>query len=286
MKSEHTRPVAIVTGASSGIGEASAMALARAGHAVVLVARRGDLLEDLAKRIERTGGQAMALPADLAEEAATESVVSEAARRFGRIDVLFNNAGYSPAAALEQLSRERLRHVFEVNLLSGLHLIGLVAPVMRGQGSGRIINMGSMAASVPAPLAVPYSATKGGIESATDCLRLELERFGIRVSIILPGFVDTPTFDNSRAMGQRLREDETNPYRQTMFDLDDFARSQLKSAIPPEAVAEQVVRAATDAKPNTRYYAPAGSRLPRALLSAMPDRLADWILLRTYGVSY
>lgn len=274
--------VAIVTGASSGIGEASARCLAEAGFDVAVVARRLPRLQALSKQIEAAGGRALAIETDLADTGATARVVSETLDAFGRIDVLVNNAGYSPAAALEQLARDDIRHTFDVNLISGLQLIGAVAPIMREQGGGRIINMGSAAGSVQAPIAVVYSATKAGIAAATRCLRLELSPWNIDLSLIVPGFVDTPTFDNSREMASALRANASNPYLQTMIDLDEFAKSQLERALPPEAIGAVVVEAATARRPRATYYAPRSVRFQRALLGALPERWTDAILRRVY----
>ncbi|MCH2187840.1 SDR family oxidoreductase [Myxococcota bacterium] len=279
---QNARPVAIVTGASSGIGEASARALAAAGFGVVLAARRADRLKALAEEIESKGGQALAVPADLAEEAATHGLVDQAMDRFGRVDVLLNNAGYSPAAANEQISRSALRHTFEVNLFSALQLAAEVSPIMRAQGSGRILNMGSLGGSVAAPLAIPYAGTKAGMEAVTRGLRLELAPFGIHVSLIVPGFIDTETFDNSRASSVHLREDSNNPYQQIMIDLDEFAAKQTQNALPPEAVGQVVVRAATETKPKMSYYAPASARFQSGFMGMLPEAWVHKILLRLY----
>jgi len=278
------RPVAIVTGASSGIGEASALCLAEAGFRVALAARRSDLLDDLAKRIEQRGGEALPLATDLADEAATHALVARTLERFGRIDVLLNNAGFSPAAANEQISRSELRRTFDVNLLGALQLAGEVAPVMRAQGGGRILNMGSLAGSVAAPLAIPYAATKAGIDAATRGLRLELAPFGIHVALIVPGFVDTPTFDKSRAASEHLRADLGNPYLQLMIDLDEFAKANMKNALPPEAIGRVVVEAATARRPKARYYAPFSARLQNGFLGLLPDSLVHRILLKVYKI--
>lgn len=279
-----TKPVAIVTGASSGIGEASALCLAAAGFRVVVAARRGDLLERLAKRIEAAGGEALPVAVDLADESATHQLVQRTLDRFGRIDVLLNNAGFSPAAANEQISRTELRRTFDVNLLGALQLAGEVAPVMRAQGGGRILNMGSLAGSVAAPLAIPYAATKAGIDAATRGLRLELAPFGIHVVLIVPGFVDTPTFDNSRVASQHLRDDLGNPYLQLMIDLDEFARANMKNALAPEVIGRVVVEAATARRPKARYYAPFSARLQNAFLGLLPDSVVHRILLKVYKI--
>ncbi len=277
-------PVALVTGASSGIGAASALCLARAGFRVVLAARRAERLEALGKTIAQEGGSVLPVATDLADERATQRLVERTLERFGRIDVLVNNAGFSPAAALEQLPRADVRGTFEVNLFAGLQLVACVVPVMREQGGGRILNMSSLASKVPAPLAVAYAATKGALESATDCLRLELAPWRIRLSLIIPGFVDTPTFDNSREAAQALRADPANPYRQLMLDLDDFATAQLKRALRPEDVGRVVVRAATARRPRERYYVPFSARLQTSLLRSLPERVLDRLLLRLYKV--
>jgi len=276
--------VAIVTGASSGIGAASARCLARAGFRVATAARRAERLETLSKVIAREGGTILPVATDLADERATNRLVERTLDAFGRIDVLVNNAGFSPAAALEQLTRSEVRDTFEVNLFAGLQLVGRVVPVMREQGGGRILNMSSLAGKVPAPLAVAYAATKGALESATDCLRLELAPWRIRLSLIIPGFVDTPTFDNAREAARELRADPTNPYRQLMLDLDDFATAQLERALRPEDVGKIVLKAATARRPRERYYVPFSARLQSSLLRSLPERVLDRLLIRLYKV--
>ena len=274
--------VAIVTGASSGIGEATARCLAKAGFSVVLAARRADLLDALAADITAQGGTALSVPTDLSDAEETSALVRTTLDAFGRVDVLVNNAGYSPPCALEQLDRKAMRHVFDVNLLSGMQLIAELTPTMREQGGGRIINISSLSRYVGAPLAAAYAATKGGMEAMNACMRLELSPWNIELSVIVPGFVDTPTFDKSRAAGQPLRDDPSNPYRQLMADLDDFADDQLKSAVPPEDVGKAVVKAATVDSPKTRYFVPKSARTAARMFGMMPDRVADRILLKMY----
>lgn len=278
------RPAALITGASSGIGEAAARALAAEGYDLALVARRRDLLEMTAKRAEEHGVRAFAVTADLADEAQTANAVAEAHERLGRIDLLVNNAGYSPGAAIEQFSRAELRHIFDVNLLGALQVIGATTTIMRGQGGGRIVNVGSVAAMIPAPLAIPYGATKIGLHVATDALRLELAPFDIDLVLVVPGFVDTAVFDNAREGAQHLREDPTNPYRQTMFDLDELAKQNLKNPLSPDDVAKVIVRAATAKRPRATYYTPISARLQASFLGLLPTRARDAILKRVYKI--
>ncbi len=279
---EKPAKVAIVTGASSGIGEATAHCLAEAGFTVVLAARRRALLDQVAEEITKKGGKALSVPTDLSDAQATSALVRKALEELGRVDVLVNNAGYGPPYALEQLDRQALRHVFDVNLLSAMQLIGELTPVMRAQGGGRIINIGSLARYVGAPIAAAYAATKGGMEAMTACMRLELAPWNIRLSLVVPGFVDTPTFDTAREAGQHLRDDPENPYRKLMTDLDEFAKEQLKSAASPEDVGKVVVKAATADAPKTRYFVPRAARTTARMFGMMPDRLADRILLKMY----
>ncbi|HMJ51862.1 MAG TPA: SDR family oxidoreductase [Polyangiaceae bacterium] len=278
--------VAIVTGASSGIGEATAVCLARAGFRVVVVARREPLLHLLAARIGGEGGQALPIAADLADTAETHAIVERTLDAFGGVDILVNNAGYGPPWALEQMNRDQVRHAFEVNLFGAAQLIAELTPVMRAQGAGRIINVSSLAKGVAAPFATVYAATKAALESMTDCLRLELGPFGIALCLVVPGFVHTPTFEKAKAVARAVRADPQNPYRESMATLERFADVQLaKTGIPAEAVADVIVRAATTRSPKSRYYVPFSARVAAKFFSELPDASRDWLLLRLYGLA-
>lgn len=271
-----------MTGASSGIGEATARHLAQAGFSVALAARREDHLQRIAAEIAAEGGRALAVPTDLSDEEQTSALVRRTLAAFGRVDLLVNNAGYGPPYALEQLDRKALRHVFDVNLLAAMQLIGELTPVMRKQGGGRIINISSLTRYVGAPFASSYAATKGGMEAMNACLRLELAPWNIELSVIVPGFVDTPAFDKSRQAGQHLRNDPNNPYRELMDHLDAFAQQQLESAIPPEEVGALVVRIAKSPRPKARYFAPRSAGTAVRMFALMPNRFAERILHKMY----
>jgi short-subunit dehydrogenase len=276
--------VALVTGASSGIGEASARRLAGLGFRVVLAARRSECLEAVAKQITTSGGEAMAVPTDLAEAEATSELVSRTVETYGRVDVLVNNAGFSPAAAIEHVTRDEIQHIFDVNLFSALQLIGEIAPLMRAQGGGRIVNVGSLGGRIAAPLAIPYAATKAGLEAANRGLRLELAPWKIKLSLIVPGFVDTAVFENARQGSRHHRNNTANPYRQTFFDLDEFAKKNIENAISPDAVAEVVALAATARRPRRTYYAPFSAGLQSGFLSLLPAPLLDRLLVKLYKI--
>lgn len=274
--------VAIVTGASSGIGEATARRFAKEGFAVVLAARREPLLRRLASEIEQRGGTALCVPTDLSDADQTSGLVQHTLDAHGRIDVLVNNAGYGPPYALEQLDRQALRHVFDVNLLAAMQLIGESTPIMRAQGGGRIVNVSSLTRYVGAPFASSYAATKGGMEAMNACMRLELAPWNIRLSVVVPGFVDTPAFETSREAAKHLRDDPDNPYRELMDNLDEFAQRQLESAIAPEEVADVIWKAATAPDPKPRYFAPRSARTAVRMFGMMPSKIAERILQGMY----
>jgi short-subunit dehydrogenase len=276
--------VAIVTGASSGIGAAAARALAGAGIRVVLAARRLERLEALAKQIAGAGGQALPVAADLARETDCAELVARTLRELGRVDVLVNNAGFSPGAPIELLPRAEISRTFEVNVIAAIHLAGLVAPAMRAQGGGRVINIGSLAGNVPAPIAVTYAATKAGMEMASRSIRLELAPWRIHVSHVVCGFVDTETFENTKASVEHIRRDPTNPYHKLLHDLDAFAQRQVAGALAPDAVARVVVRAATARRPRETYFIPASARLQRGFLNALPELWLQALLRRLYKI--
>jgi len=276
--------VALVTGASSGIGEASARRLARLGFRVVLAARRAERLESLAKQIATAGGEALAAPVDLASAEATSALVTRTLETYGRVDVLVNNAGASPAAAIEHVTRDEIQHIFDVNLFSALQLVSEIAPWMRAAGGGRIINIGSLGGRIAAPLAIPYAATKAGLEAANRGLRLELAPWKIKLSLVIPGFVDTAVFENAREGSQHHRDDPENPYRQMFFDIDEFAKKNIENAISPDAVAEVVALAATVRRPRRTYYAPFSAGLQSGFLALLPAALLERILIKLYKI--
>jgi NADP-dependent 3-hydroxy acid dehydrogenase YdfG len=218
--------VALVTGASSGIGEGAALALAAAGATVAVAARRADRLEDLVKRIQSAGGKAFALPGDVVDEAVAKGIVEQTVKRFGRLDILVNSAGIIQAGGVENAKLDEWRRVLEVNLLATLYTCTAAIGPMREQGSGDIINISSTAGRRAAAPFGPYSTSKFGLTGMTEGLRQEVGKYGIRVCIIEPGATTTEVADSI-----------TDPnYRKAMQ-----AHVAKEGAMKPEDVADAIV---------------------------------------------
>ena len=182
---------AAITGASSGIGEATAEALAREGATVALGARRKDRLDDLAQRIESEGGTAHVFEADVSDEAAAHGFVEGAAEAMGGLDILVNNAGVMLLGPIEGADTEHWRRMVEVNLLGLAYCTQVAMPLIRDSGGGNIINISSVAGRTASLGSAVYNLTKWGVVGFSDALRQEAQHSGIRVTCIEPGFVDT-----------------------------------------------------------------------------------------------
>ncbi len=184
--------VAIITGASSGIGEATARRLAESGARVVLAARRVERLEALAADIEHHQGTALVAPTDVTDERSVQRLARTALDAFGRIDILINNAGIMPLSPISKLRVEEWDRMIDVNIKGVLYCVAATLPTMLEQGSGHIINVSSVAGRRPFPSGTVYSATKFAVRAISQGLRLELSPIkGIRVTDIEPGVVAT-----------------------------------------------------------------------------------------------
>jgi len=181
--------IVIVTGASSGIGEAAGIAFAATGAKVVLAARRADRLNQIVARIEKTGGTALAVPADVTREEDVLQLFAATVERFGRVDVLINNAGIADATPTDALSLERWRQVIDTNLTSAFLCSREALKLMKAQGRGRIINIGSLSAHVPRPDSAAYTASKFALDGLTRSMAVDARGHGVAVSIFHPGMV-------------------------------------------------------------------------------------------------
>jgi NADP-dependent 3-hydroxy acid dehydrogenase YdfG len=215
--------IVVITGASSGIGEATALLLAERGAKVVLGARGSDRLEALANRIAAAGGEAVYAPTDVKKRGDLSNLVGLAIERYGKLDVLVNNAGVAPISLLDELRVEDWEEMIDVNLKGVLYGIAAALPVFRRQGFGHFVNVISTAGIQITPTMVVYAATKNSVRTITEGLRLEAGD-KLRVTGISPGFVNT-----------NLADSMTN--REVKSHINDQMK---KMAIPPAAIARAI----------------------------------------------
>jgi short-subunit dehydrogenase len=189
------RKVAVVTGASSGIGEATAEKLSREGYRLGLIARRKDRLDQLADRIREEGGEAMVLPTDLSDEAECSRVIERVKAALGSVDVLVNNAGLGWYGYSDRMPWDTARQMIEVNIASLTRLTLMFLSEMKESGKGHIINIGSIVGSIPSQGVALYSATKAFVDALTTSLYRELTGTNVKVSVVRAGAVATPFYD-------------------------------------------------------------------------------------------
>jgi NADP-dependent 3-hydroxy acid dehydrogenase YdfG len=221
--------VAAITGASSGIGEATAIALARAGASVALAARRSDRIEELAARIESEGGRAVAVPTDITDEGQARAFVQQAYEHLGRLDILVNNAGVMLLGPVMGADTNEWRQMVEVNVLGLLYCTHAALPVMAEGGGGHIVNVSSVAGRRAGLGSAVYNFTKFGVTGFSEALRLEALHANIRVTVIEPGFVDT-----------ELQGHNTNPI---VVDALEKAREATGKVLEAEDIAEGILYA-------------------------------------------
>lgn len=270
------KKVVLVTGASSGIGRAAAGLLAAKGFKVYACARRLEAMADLA------GLGVTPLELDITDEHLCRAVVDEILYREGRIDALVNNAGYGANGALEDVPDEEARHQFDVNVFGLMYLTRLVLPHMRGQGSGRIVNISSIGGKLVMPMAGWYHASKFALEALSDALRLEVEPFGLDVVVIEPGGVLTEFADIAKE--NLLGISGAGPYagqaKIMAQALENVAKPGHGSITPatPLVIARVIAKALESPRPKTRYAAPCHAKVFLFLRWLLPDRLFDKML--------
>ena len=182
----------LITGASSGIGEALAVEFGRRGASVALAARRGDVLREVAGKVEAAGGRALAVAVDVCDAEAVKSAVAKVVERFGRVDVLVANAGKGEITLAREFDIETVTQVFSVNLLGAMNSVAAVLPEMLERGAGQIVGISSLAANRGFPGSGAYCASKAALSTFFESLRVELRPGNIYVTTIHPGFIDTP----------------------------------------------------------------------------------------------
>ena len=234
--------VALVTGASAGIGRATALTLAGAGARVAVTARRGDRLTSLVSEIEGLGGTALGVPCDVRKVDEVKNVVEQTERELGDVDILVNNAGVMAIAPLSEARLDEWTRMVEVNVNGPLHFLASVLPAMVSRGSGHIVNVGSVAGRRPFPGGTVYAATKFALRALSWGMHLELgAKHGIRVTDIQPGYVTTELLDGD-AEAKALWDDAWADRR--TLQAEDIARAILFATTSPDhvSVSELLVR--------------------------------------------
>ena len=272
------KKVALVTGGSSGIGRATALALAGQGYITYTAARHLEAMADL----RPLGLQTLQL--DVTDEATLVAAVQQIEAAHGAIDVLVNSAGYSEMGPIEEISLERLRRQFETNVFGLVRLCQLVLPGMRAKGWGRIVNVSSMGGEFTIPFSGAYHASKYALEALSDALRFEVQPFGVDVIVIQPGVVHTPLKAATRDSIQFIPK---SPYAAPVEKYRQFLEANSapsdSAVLRPEDVAVVILQAVQSERPETRYkIGPEAESLP-ALRRRLADREWDDIYRQIFG---
>ena len=267
------KKVVIVTGASAGIGKATALQLIKEGHSVYGVARRAEKMNELVS----AGGKALAI--DITKHDLVHTEIQKIIKTEGRIDVLVNNAGYAVYGAIEEVSYEQAKQQLEVNLFGLAEATKAVLPQMRKQGSGTIVNVSSIGGKVYGPLAAWYHASKFGLEGWSDTLRLEVSQFGIKVVVIEPGVIKT---EFTEAMDHKLTQDSSSPYKEFEQIIVKMIKNTSKPGqySEPTVIADTISKAIKAKNPKTRYAAGKMARQTLLARKMLSDKAFDKMFLR------
>jgi short-subunit dehydrogenase len=263
------RGVALVTGASSGIGNATAKTLQNSGFHVFGTSRRA---------AERSDGVTM-LTCDVTDEASVAKAVAEVLAKAGRIDLLVNNAGIGLLGAAEESSTAQAQALFDVNVFGVLRTTSAVLPTMRHQQKGRIINLSSVLGLIPAPYSALYASTKHAIEGYSESLDHELRAFGIRVVLVEPAYTRTSFGENVVAPDHLL-----DTYNSARTGMDAILQKAVATGDAPEVVAEAILTAATVTVPKRRYAAGKKAKRVSLLRRFVPESAFDKSLRKQNGL--
>ena len=271
---EQTKKVILITGASSGIGFDSAQELARQGHKVYAAARRTELMEPLKHK------GVVTMQMDVTNSQSMADGVKAVLDAEGRIDVLVNNAGYGYFGAVENVTMEEARRQVEVNVFGLAELCKLVLPVMRKQGSGRIINTSSIAGKTVLPFGAWYHVSKYSVEALSDALRMEMKPFGVDVVLIEPGGIKT---DWGIIAAKHLAESskgtayEEDALREAKLIHKGYSGNYLSA---PKVVTRAISRAVNSQRPRARYRIGSGAFIMVFLHTVLPTRWWDGMMRR------
>jgi len=270
--------IALVTGGSSGIGEATALRLRELGYTTYAAARRVERMEHLGQSGIRP------LSMDVSDDESMQSGIKQILAEEARIDVLVNGAGYGSYGALEDVPLSEARQQFEVNVFGAARLMQLVLPSMRNQRSGTIVNVTSMGGKIYTPLGAWYHGSKFALEAISDCVRMEVKPFGIHVVVIEPGGIRT---EWPGIAAERVREvSGAGAYAAQAKAVAGSLTSEstARRSSPPSVIANAIAKAVTARRPKTRYAVGYGAKPMIFLHSVLPNRGFDAFIRRATGV--
>ena len=266
--------VVIITGCSTGVGRDLAGRLAGRGYTVVATARKPEAIADLPVT--------MKLALDVTNQRSVDDAMQAVIARFGRVDVLVNNAGFSVRSAVEELDETLAKGMFDVNVWGLVRMTKAVLPLMRERRAGRIVHVGSVVGKFTWPVNGAYSASKHAVEALSDAMRLELKGFGIPVVLVEPGTLDTAFMKSSEEKSADRFVDANSPYANLYARFQGMAADPARRGAPAEAVSRVIIEAIEAKKPKARYLA-AVSPLYRAIL-AMSDKARDRLISKAFGI--
>ncbi|GMX66534.1 oxidoreductase [Paenibacillus elgii] len=276
---DNAQPVALVTGASSGFGLLTAVALARAGYRTVATMRNPDKCEALQEHAERSGVQELIdiMPLDVTDHEAIGQTVGSIVKTYGRIDVLVNNAGFAVGGYVEEVPMEQWRQQLETNVFGVIAATKAVLPHMRERRSGYIVNVSSVSGRIGFPGYAPYSTSKFAVEGFSESLRLEMKPFGVHVVLIEPGAYKTDIWQKGFAS---MCTSEASPYRHLLEKVLRYSKQAAATAPDAAEVADTIVRVVRSKHPKLRYPLGRGAKLSLGSKVLLPWRWYESIVLR------
>jgi NAD(P)-dependent dehydrogenase (short-subunit alcohol dehydrogenase family) len=278
------KPVALITGASSGFGLLASIELARRGHRVFASMRDTARAQRLADAAKAAAVEVSTVQLDVTKSASIAAAVKSVEQQAGRIDVLVNNAGFGMGGFFEDVSLDEFREQFETNFFGVIALTQAVLPGMRARGHGRVINVSSIAGRMANPGTSAYCSSKFALEGLSESLRLELLPHGIHVVLIEPGTFKTDIFDRNRRVAKRA-EDESSPYYARGQKLLAFVDKLLeRNTQDPADVARAIAHAATAKKPRLRYLVGKDARGEALAKAVVPQKLLEYAILKYVGI--
>jgi len=283
-----SKQVVLITGASSGIGAALAETLAQRYPEIrlVLAARNVSQIESVAALCRQFGASVLVVRTDLEQLEQVENLAKSAIAHFEKVDTLVNNQSYDQIGVLELIPNTAERQ-FPTNVFGPLALIRAIIPGMRNSGGGRIINVSSLGGKITFPFGGLYSASKFALEAISDALRMELEPFNIKVSVIQPGAVSTNFFAvAARAVAENIVSPESTPYRSAFTKLKGLEQRTKRTAWTQERVAAVIIHALSQKNPRPRYIAATGgSFLVFLMTKVLPTKWVDIFWQHFYGIN-